>query len=264
MRLRTLLVSETQDRGGWTFISRLETTCTMFIHFEEVKHHSHYSFTQSHFVFLQATSSNFYWEKSTKVCLPRQHSRREPQSSEYVIRTTTTEIIFQYKVSVVLDFVSQSSLYFKFQCSDHPNYDPRTLFIPQSAFVYMTPFERQYWEIKRKHFDTILFFQKGKFYELFETDAEIGQSVLGLKMTTRVNMRMVGLPATHFNYWAAKLVALGYTFNSRFTTISFIRSSKNSIQFKSHWTKFQNPIFFTFLCTDFHFCVCFVCWIDTR
>jgi DNA mismatch repair protein MSH6 len=92
----------------------------------------------------------------------------------------------------------------------HPNYDPRTLFIPQSAFVNMTPFERQYWEIKRKHFDTILFFQKGKFYELFETDAEIGQMVLGLKMTTRVNMRMVGLPATHFNYWAAKLVALGY------------------------------------------------------
>jgi len=35
----------------------------------------------------------------------------------------------------------------------------------------LTPFERQYWKIKSQYFDTILFFQKGKFYELYEHDA---------------------------------------------------------------------------------------------
>eukprot|EP01126_Amoeba_proteus_P046231 TRINITY_DN5216_c0_g1_i2.p1 TRINITY_DN5216_c0_g1~~TRINITY_DN5216_c0_g1_i2.p1 ORF type:complete len:195 (-),score=46.84 TRINITY_DN5216_c0_g1_i2:609-1193(-) len=41
-----------------------------------------------------------------------------------------------------------------------PNYDPRTLHIPRSSLISMTNFERQYWEIKRKCFDTIVFFKK--------------------------------------------------------------------------------------------------------
>lgn len=91
-----------------------------------------------------------------------------------------------------------------------PGYDPRTLYIPAQAYANMTPFEKQYWDIKRNHFDTVIFFKKGMFYELFETDAEIGHRELDLKMTDRVNMRMVGLPAKHFTHWAAKLIALGY------------------------------------------------------
>lgn len=51
------------------------------------------------------------------------------------------------------------------------NYDPRTLFIPSSAYAKLKPFEKQYWDIKRKHNDIILFFKKGKFYELYEHDA---------------------------------------------------------------------------------------------
>jgi DNA mismatch repair protein MSH6 len=40
------------------------------------------------------------------------------------------------------------------------------LFIPKQAWNDFTPFERQFWEIKYKHYDVALFFQKGKFYEL--------------------------------------------------------------------------------------------------
>ncbi|CAG8542071.1 1112_t:CDS:10 [Diversispora eburnea] len=91
-----------------------------------------------------------------------------------------------------------------------PNYDPRTLHIPKSAWNKFTPFEKQFWEIKSKHWDTIVFFKKGKFYELYERDADIGHSEFDLKLTDRVNMRMVGVPEMSFESWAAQFIAKGY------------------------------------------------------
>ena len=52
-----------------------------------------------------------------------------------------------------------------------PLYDPRSLYIPESVFQTLSPFESQFWRVKQKHFDTIVFFKKGKFYELYEMDA---------------------------------------------------------------------------------------------
>ncbi|KAI9280014.1 muts domain V-domain-containing protein [Sporodiniella umbellata] len=89
-------------------------------------------------------------------------------------------------------------------------YDPRTLFIPQSAWNKFTPFEKQYWEVKCQHWSTVVFFKKGKFYELYEKDADIGHRDFDLKMTDRVNMRMVGVPEMSFDYWAAQFIAKGY------------------------------------------------------
>ncbi|KAI8969051.1 muts domain V-domain-containing protein [Mycotypha africana] len=91
-----------------------------------------------------------------------------------------------------------------------PNYDPRTLFIPNSAWNKFTPFEKQYWEVKHKHWDTVVFFKKGKFYELYEKDADIGHKEFDLKLTDRVNMRMVGVPEMSFDYWTAQFIAKGY------------------------------------------------------
>jgi len=48
------------------------------------------------------------------------------------------------------------------------NYDNRTLYIPPSVAAKFKPFEKQYWDIKCKHFDTVVFFKKGFFYELYE------------------------------------------------------------------------------------------------
>ncbi|QRW04819.1 DNA mismatch repair protein MutS [Ceratobasidium sp. AG-Ba] len=89
-------------------------------------------------------------------------------------------------------------------------HDPRTLFIPKSAWSSFTPFEKQFWEIKQNHYDTILFFQKGKFFELYENDAQIGHSEFDLKLTDRVKMKMVGVPESSFQFWAAKFLAKGY------------------------------------------------------
>ncbi len=45
-----------------------------------------------------------------------------------------------------------------------PDYDPRTLHIPPAAWRKFTDFEKQFWEIKANHWDTVVFFKKGKFY----------------------------------------------------------------------------------------------------
>ncbi|KAI3629090.1 hypothetical protein CBS9595_000162 [Malassezia furfur] len=90
------------------------------------------------------------------------------------------------------------------------NYDQRTLYIPPSAWRTFTPFEKQFWEVKQNHFDTVLFFQKGKFYELYENDALIGHRECDLKLTDRVKMKMVGVPEASFDLFATKLLALGY------------------------------------------------------
>lgn len=93
---------------------------------------------------------------------------------------------------------------------DHPDYDKSTLRIPNSEYIKLTPFERQYWDVKRKFFDTIIFFKKGKFYELYEQDADIAHRLLDLKVSERVNMRMAGVPETYFSQWASKLIAQGF------------------------------------------------------
>jgi len=72
-----------------------------------------------------------------------------------------------------------------------PDYDRRTILVPQKAKDQFTAFERQFWEIKQYHYDTVLFFQKGKFYELYEDDAVIGHRDFDLKLTDRVKMKMV-------------------------------------------------------------------------
>lgn len=95
-------------------------------------------------------------------------------------------------------------------CVGDPEYDPRTLFIPKWQWQKFTPFEKQFWEIKCRLYDTIVFFKKGKFYELYENDADVGSREFDLKMIDRINMRMVGVPEATFEMWAARFVAAGY------------------------------------------------------
>lgn len=76
---------------------------------------------------------------------------------------------------------------------DDPDYDRRSILIPKKSWAEFTPFEKQFWEIKQNHYDTVLFFQKGKFYELYEDDALIGHQEFDLKLTDRVKMKMVSL-----------------------------------------------------------------------
>ncbi|KAM3525478.1 hypothetical protein MY4038_007268 [Beauveria bassiana] len=91
-----------------------------------------------------------------------------------------------------------------------PDYDPRTIYIPPLAWSKFSPFEKQYWEIKQNLWDTIVFFKKGKFYELYENDATIGHQEFDFKMTDRVNMRMVGVPESVLDHWVNQFIAKQY------------------------------------------------------
>lgn len=92
----------------------------------------------------------------------------------------------------------------------HPDYDPRSIYVPPHAWNNFSAFEKQYWEIKKNLWDTVLFFKKGKFYELYENDATIGHQLFDLKMTDRVNMRMVGVPESSLDLWVNQFVAKGF------------------------------------------------------
>ncbi|OTB17517.1 hypothetical protein K445DRAFT_316134 [Daldinia sp. EC12] len=92
----------------------------------------------------------------------------------------------------------------------HPDYDPATVYVPPPAWNSFSAFEKQYWEIKQKLWDTVVFFKKGKFYELYENDATIGHQLFDLKLTDRVNMRMVGVPESSLDMWVNQFIAKGY------------------------------------------------------
>lgn len=95
---------------------------------------------------------------------------------------------------------------------EDPEYDPRTLYVPSSAWTKFTAFERQYWDIKAKMWDTVVFFKKGKFYELYENDAKIANSEFDLKIAGggRANMMLAGIPEMSFEYWAKEFISHGY------------------------------------------------------
>ncbi|EDO28217.1 predicted protein, partial [Nematostella vectensis] len=57
-----------------------------------------------------------------------------------------------------------------------------TAMVPQSYLTSkdVTPAMRQWWQLKSEHFDTVLFFKVGKFYELYHMDATTGVKELNL------------------------------------------------------------------------------------
>ena len=63
---------------------------------------------------------------------------------------------------------------------DHPEYDPRTLYVPKDFLNKQTPGLKQWWTLKSQYHDVILFFKMGKFYELFCMDADVGVAELNL------------------------------------------------------------------------------------
>lgn len=93
-----------------------------------------------------------------------------------------------------------------------PDYDPRTLHIPKTAWAKFTAFEKQYWEIKSKWWNSVVFFKKGKFYELYERDADIGHQEFDLKLAGggRANMRLVGVPEMSLEYWEDQFLRKGH------------------------------------------------------
>ncbi|KPA80136.1 putative mismatch repair protein MSH8 [Leptomonas pyrrhocoris] len=95
-----------------------------------------------------------------------------------------------------------------------PGAPPATITIPNKYLDAMANMERQYWDIKSKHYNVMIFFKKGKFYELYDYDAVIANREFGLKMvldtTNRGKMRLAGVPEQSLMEWARLFVFRGY------------------------------------------------------
>ncbi|XP_067118843.1 DNA mismatch repair protein Msh6 [Centruroides vittatus] len=90
-----------------------------------------------------------------------------------------------------------------------PDYDPRTLFIPESYKKTLTPALKQWWEMKAHHFDTILFFKVGKFYELYHMDAVVAVNELGI-LYMRGEFAHAGFPEISYGRYSDMLIRKGY------------------------------------------------------
>ena len=81
----------------------------------------------------------------------------------------------------------------------------------------MTPMRRQYFDIKERNQDCILFFRLGDFYEMFDDDARLAAKELDLTLTTRDRNKpeeeqtpMCGVPYHSVDAYIARLVQKGY------------------------------------------------------
>ncbi|KAJ1520643.1 hypothetical protein ONE63_003750 [Megalurothrips usitatus] len=92
---------------------------------------------------------------------------------------------------------------------DHPDYNPRTLFVPEDFKRTLTPAMRQWWEMKSQHYDCVLFFKVGKFYELYHMDAVIGCNELEL-MYMKGDFAHSGFPEKAYGRFSASLIDKGY------------------------------------------------------
>ncbi|XP_024029834.1 DNA mismatch repair protein MSH7 [Morus notabilis] len=95
---------------------------------------------------------------------------------------------------------------------DNPLFDNTTLYIPPDALKKMSASQKQYWSVKCQYMDVVLFFKVGKFYELYELDAEIGHKELDWKLTFSGvgKCRQVGVSESGVDDAVQKLVARGY------------------------------------------------------
>ncbi|XP_017783857.1 PREDICTED: probable DNA mismatch repair protein Msh6 [Nicrophorus vespilloides] len=90
-----------------------------------------------------------------------------------------------------------------------PNYDQNTLYIPDSYLNTLTPAMRQWWVLKSKHMDSVLFFKVGKFYELYHMDATVGVEHLGFSYM-KGEFAHSGFPESAYGKMASSLIEQGF------------------------------------------------------
>jgi len=69
---------------------------------------------------------------------------------------------------------------------------------------------QQYWDIKAKYSDMLLFFRLGDFYEMFGDDAVKVAPILEIALTQRTGVPMCGVPYHSVNSYIRKLITKGF------------------------------------------------------
>ncbi|MFC1566632.1 hypothetical protein ACFL4A_02200 [bacterium] len=73
----------------------------------------------------------------------------------------------------------------------------------------VTPLMKQYYEVKNKYPDIIVFFRLGDFYEMFEDDAKKASQILSITLTKRNGIPMCGVPHHSAGNYMSKLLKSG-------------------------------------------------------
>lgn len=78
----------------------------------------------------------------------------------------------------------------------------------------ITPMMKQFYEVKEKYPDTIVFFRMGDFYEMFGDDAVEASKILGIALTSRDKnkdggMPMCGVPHHSYQNYLVKMLKAG-------------------------------------------------------
>ncbi len=86
---------------------------------------------------------------------------------------------------------------------------------PKSASAKMTPMMEQYFALKEKAGDCLLFYRMGDFFELFYEDAKLAAAALDIALTTRGKnageaVPMCGVPVHAAESYLAKLIRAGF------------------------------------------------------
>src|SRR5688572_26126715 len=80
---------------------------------------------------------------------------------------------------------------------------------PEPAAKAATPLMQQYWALKAKHPDEVLFFRLGDFYEMFFEDAQRAAPILEVTLTQRQSIPMCGVPYHAATAYISKLLRCG-------------------------------------------------------
>lgn len=73
----------------------------------------------------------------------------------------------------------------------------------------LTPLMQQYFDLRNRYRDVIIFFRLGDFYEMFDEDAKWASKALGLTLTSRHGYAMCGVPSQASEAYLEALLALG-------------------------------------------------------
>ncbi|XP_056646514.1 probable DNA mismatch repair protein Msh6 isoform X1 [Diorhabda sublineata] len=151
-------------------------------------------------------------KKNMKYFSFKKEIQNLPNPIEFTCTTITSEIkdIHSNWLHITLDFLQPNRIMDSNKRKpNHPNYDSKTLFVPESYLNSVTPAMRQWWVLKSQHFDSILFFKVGKFYELYHMDAVTGVTQLGLSYM-KGDFAHSGFPESAYGKMANLLIDKGY------------------------------------------------------
>ncbi|SOV11574.1 DNA mismatch repair protein MSH6, putative [Plasmodium sp. gorilla clade G2] len=101
---------------------------------------------------------------------------------------------------------------------DHPDYDSTTIWTPppdhkwaiEYKQAHYTPGMQQFWKIKSKNFDKIIFFKMGRFYEIFYIDACLMHTICSLNWMSGEHKPHLGFPEQSLHFYAKKVINSGH------------------------------------------------------